>query len=92
MISANLLYQNGKADYICVDRSRKNAYLNDSKEFVKEITCNKLIHASLSAIPYIMNRYQTSNGDDTHKSEQTEINTGRTKLCKIDTDRNKFVA
>jgi hypothetical protein len=88
VVSTNLLNQNGQAGYICTDRSRKKCgYINESREFVEDVHCTKLIETSLPAsLPYIMESFKCSSGD-----EQPQIKKGLDDIMNMNKDRSTFV-
>ena len=92
VVRKNLINQNGQSGYICTDRSRKKCgYINESHEFVEDVQCNKLIQTSLPALPYIMESYKSSSGDDKYVDEHPQIKKGLDDIMKIDKDSSTFV-
>lgn len=92
VVRKNLINQNGQSGYICTDRSRKKCgYINESHEFVEDVQCNKLIQTSLPALPYIMESYKSSSGDDKYVDDQPQIKKGLDDIMKIDKDSSTFV-
>ena len=93
VVSTNLLNQNGQAGYICTDRSRKKCgYINESREFVEDVHCTKLIETSLPAsLPYIMESFKCSSGDDQYVAEQPQIKKGLDDIMNMNKDRSTFV-
>jgi hypothetical protein len=92
VVRKSLINQHGQAGYICKDRSRKKCgYINESHEFVEDIQCNKLIQTSLPALPYIMESYKSSSGDDKYMADQSQIKKGIDDIINIDKDSTVFV-
>jgi hypothetical protein len=58
---------------------------------VEDVHCNKLIQTSLPALPYIMESYKSSSGDDKYMADQTQIKKGIDDIINMDKDSTTFV-